>query len=204
MNAMQNRLMRLYQRLRIWQYRFLSDCPNVQGKPVVRQPVQLLGRGSIRFNGQVNLGYFPSPFFLSGYIHIEARSEQASIEIEDGVWINNNSFLISDGPGIFIGKRTMLGLHCEIIDSDFHDTHPDRRHGGGTPRTGRVVIGENVMIGSNVKILRGVRIGNNTVIANGAVVTRSVPENMLVFGNPAKATFAMAPEPASGGDPKPA
>lgn len=195
--------MRICQRLRIWQYRFLSDCARVEGRPIVRQPVQLLGRGRIRFDGAVNLGYFPSPFFLSGYIHIEARSENSSIEIGDGVWINNNSFLISDGPGIRIGSRTMMGLHCEIIDSDFHDTHPDRRGATGTPRTGKVDIGENVMIGSNVKILRGVKIGNNTVIANGSVVTRSVPENMLVFGNPAKATFMMTEQkPARANDPE--
>jgi serine acetyltransferase len=56
----------------------------------------------------------------------------------------------------------------------------------GRPREARVEIGENVMIGSNVRILKGVQIGNNSVIANGTVVTRSIPDNMLAFGNPAK------------------
>ena len=115
------------------------------------------------------------------------------IQIEDGVWINNNSFLVSDGPGIFIGKKTMLGTHCEIIDSDFHDARTDKPR-DGAPKAGKVVIGENVLIGSNVKILKGVRIGNNSVIANGSVITRSIPENVVVFGNPAKVGFGMISE----------
>ena len=142
-------------------------------------------------NGQ--LGCYPAPYFLSGYIYLEARSDTSLIEIGDGVWMNNCVVLTSDGPGIFIGRRTMLGTYCEIIDSDFHDLHPDRR-ADGVARTGKVVIGENVLIGSNVKILKGVKIGDNAVIANGSVVTRSVPANAIVFGNPARAGMGLVQE----------
>jgi maltose O-acetyltransferase len=171
------------------QFRFLSDCAKVSGQPVIRQPVQLVGRGTIKFNGTVNLGFYPSPFFYNGYIYLEARTPEAVIELGDGVWINNNCFLISDGPGIYVGQKTMLGTHCEIIDSNFHDLHGGME---GVPVGGKVVIGDHVVIGSNVKILKGVRIGNNSVIANGSVVTRSVPENSVVFGNPAKAGIGLA------------
>jgi len=44
----------------------------------------------------------------------------------------------------------------------------------------------NVFIGSNVKVMKGVSIGNNSVIANGSIVTRSIPENVLTGGVPAK------------------
>jgi acetyltransferase-like isoleucine patch superfamily enzyme len=195
MTRLQTRLANFYQRLRVAKFRLLSDCQRVSGHPTIRQPVQLVGLGSIRFNGRVILGWYPSPHFFSGYIYIEARCPTSVIQIEDGVAISNNSFLISDGPGIFIGKRTMLGTHCEIIDSDFHDLHPDRRS-DGVAKTGKVVIGENVLIGSNSKILKGVRIGNNAVIANGSVVTRSIPENAIAFGNPARAGFGLIPEEA--------
>lgn len=170
-------------------YRYLSDCANVSGKPSIWQPVQMVGKGSIRFQGKATLGYFPSPFFYSGYIYLEARSPEAVIEIGDGVWINNNSFLVSDGPGISIGNNTMLGAHCEIIDSNFHDLHKGME---GVPIAAKVVIGEHVVIGSNVKILKGVKIGSHSVIANGSVVTRSVPEKSVVFGNPAKAGVGLA------------
>ena len=193
MTRLQTRFADYYQRLRIAKYHFLSDCKNVSGNPVIRQPVQFLGQGKIEFNGKVTLGWFPSPYFFSGYIYIEARNPASLIQIEDGVAISNNSFLISDGAGIVIGKRSMLGTYCQIIDSDFHDLHPDRR-ADGQAKMGKVVIGENVLIGSNTKILKGVRIGDNAVIANGSVVTRSVPANAIAFGNPARAGFGLVPE----------
>lgn len=183
----------LYMRMRRMKYRFLSDCSHVEGSPIVRQPTIMQGKGTIRFNGTVNLGFASSPYFYSGYIYLESRSPESVIQIDTDVWINNNSCIVSDGAGVFIGKKTMLGVHCEIIDSDFHDLHPDRR-ADGKPKMGKVIIGENVLIGSNVKIMKGVRIGNNTIIANGAVVTRSVPENMVVFGNPQKAGPGLVPE----------
>jgi acetyltransferase-like isoleucine patch superfamily enzyme len=195
MTTFQNRLANLFQRLRRLQFRLLSDCRNVEGHPIVLQPVQMVGQGTIRFNGRVVLGCYPAAFYFNGYTYLEARSPGSIIEIGDEVYFNNNCVLVSDGPGIFIGKKTMLGAYCQIIDSDFHDLHPDRRI-NGVAKTGRVVIGENVLIGSNVKILKGVRIGKNAVIANGAVVTRSVPENAVVFGNPAKGGMGLAPEPA--------
>ena len=56
----------------------------------------------------------------------------------------------------------------------------------GIPKTGRVVIGENVFAGSNVKILKGVSIGDNTVIGNGSVVTKSIPGNVIAGGFPCR------------------
>jgi maltose O-acetyltransferase len=196
MSGIQLRLARLYQALRRQQFRWLSDCQRVEGKPHVSQPVQMLGKGTIRFNGHVHLGIFPSAFYFTGHIYLEARSPESIIEFADGVCLNNNCCLISDGPGIFIGKDSMLGTHCEVIDSDFHDLHPDRRK-TGVGKTGRVVIEENVLIGSNVKILKGVRVGKNAIIANGTVLTRSVPANAIAFGNPAKVGFPLVQEEVS-------
>lgn len=47
------------------------------------------------------------------------------------------------------------------------------------------IIGNNVRIGSNATILP-VNIGDNVVIGAGAVVTKDIPSNTIVKGNPAK------------------
>jgi acetyltransferase-like isoleucine patch superfamily enzyme len=52
-------------------------------------------------------------------------------------------------------------------------------------KTAPVKIGDNVWIGMNAVILKGVTIGDNSVVAAGAVVTKSVPPNIIVAGNPA-------------------
>ena len=44
----------------------------------------------------------------------------------------------------------------------------------------------NVWIGAGVNIMPGVHVGDNAVIAGGAVVTKDVPANTVVGGNPAK------------------
>jgi serine O-acetyltransferase len=50
----------------------------------------------------------------------------------------------------------------------------------------RPIIGNNVMIGSGAKILGSINIGDNVIIGANSVVTKSVPNDKLVLGIPAK------------------
>ena len=47
-------------------------------------------------------------------------------------------------------------------------------------------IGDDVWLGGNVVILPGVTIGNNVVVAAGAVVSKSIPDNCIAGGVPAR------------------
>ena len=49
-----------------------------------------------------------------------------------------------------------------------------------------VVIKQNAWIGAKATILPGVTVGKNAVVAANAVVTKDVPANTVVAGNPAK------------------
>lgn len=49
-----------------------------------------------------------------------------------------------------------------------------------------IVIGNNVFVGLNSTIMPGVKIGDNVIIAAGSIVTKSIPKNSIVGGNPAK------------------
>jgi maltose O-acetyltransferase len=85
---------------------------------------------------------------------------------------------------IRIGDNCLLAPGVHIYTA----THPldlaERTSGAeyGIP----VRIGNNVWIGGRAIINPGVNIGNNVVVASGAVVTKDVPDNVVVGGNPAK------------------
>lgn len=49
-----------------------------------------------------------------------------------------------------------------------------------------IKVGNNVFIGCNVTILPNIKIGNNVIIAAGSIVTKDIPDNSVVGGNPAK------------------
>lgn len=60
----------------------------------------------------------------------------------------------------------------------------------GHTRIAPVSIGNNVFVGAGSIILPGVDIGNNVVIGAGSVVNKSIPENSVAVGNPAKVICA--------------
>ena len=51
---------------------------------------------------------------------------------------------------------------------------------------GKIKVGNNVYIGNRTLIMPGVIIGDNVVIGAGSVVTKSIPNNAIVAGNPAR------------------
>jgi acetyltransferase-like isoleucine patch superfamily enzyme len=175
----------LAQRPRILKYRALSSCRRVSGEALIRQPVLFLGPGAIVLGENVEFGWQRSNSFYTGYCHLETSTPESTIEIGDGAEINNNVFIKSEGPGIRIGARALLGSEVTIYDSDFHDLRAEHRR-GGQPRTAAVELAENVFIGDRVLILKGVRIGANSVIGAGSVVSSSIPDGVIAAGAPAR------------------
>jgi len=101
--------------------------------------------------------------------------------------IGKNVFINScchfqDNGGIEIGDKTMIGQNVTIVTLN-HDINPETRI-NATPKS--VKIGKNVWIGADCTILPGVTIGDNSVIGAGSVVTKNVPDNVVVAGNPVK------------------
>ena len=91
---------------------------------------------------------------------------------------------------IQIGDSVKIGGNVVIYDTDFHSLSSNIRNNDETDyfSTNRqdVIIENNVFIGAHSTILKGVRIGENSIIGAGSVVTKSVPENEIWGGNPAK------------------
>src|SRR3954467_9432398 len=117
----------------------------------------------------------------------------------------NAAFLMAE-ERIEIGSHCLISWNVAIADSDFHPLDSVQRRVDAEalapyfkdrpsrPKlaTAPVKIGDNVWIGMHSIILKGVTIGENSVVAAGAVVTKSVPPNSVVAGNPAVVVKTLA------------
>ena len=80
----------------------------------------------------------------------------------------------------------MMGTDCLIYTQNHKFDEIDKlMRLQGFQGTKPVYIGNNCWIGGRVTILPGVKIGDGSIIGAGAVVTKDVPENSIVAGNPA-------------------
>ncbi len=183
-------LVKLVQWPRIRFYSALSTA-NLKGKASINQPSLMIGSGIIEFERNVKIGYFPSPYFLNGYSHLETRNKTSLIKIGENTHINNNFVVIAEHKTINIGKRCFIGTHVEICDSDFHGIAISERNVSKFEMAKPVTIEDDVFIGSNVKILKGSIIRHGSVIANGSIVTGEIPANVIAGGIPAKVLRAI-------------
>lgn len=90
--------------------------------------------------------------------------------------------MLFHGQALVVNQGVIIGENCTLRNST---TIGHKRQADGTfspcPR-----IGNNVDIGANVVIIGDVEIGDNVIIGAGTVVTKSIPANSVVVGNPAR------------------
>ncbi len=104
------------------------------------------------------------------------------IRVGRNVFINQNCTFYDLG-GLDIADDVLIGPNVSIITAG-HALEPSQRR---TTTIGRpIVIGRNVWIAAGATIIGGVTVGENSVVAAGSVVTKDVPPNTLVGGNPAR------------------
>ncbi|UTN04633.1 acyltransferase [Flavobacterium bizetiae] len=114
-------------------------------------------------------------------------SKNAELILGNNIGMSN--VVIVATKSIIIGNNIMIGGGVTIVDSDFHSLNPCHWHTDEDEKNmvnSPVIINDNVFIGMDSIILKGVTIGNNVVIAAGSVVSKSIPENQIWGGNPAK------------------
>lgn len=77
--------------------------------------------------------------------------------------------------GIYIGHESYFASGAIMFSHDFaRDIKVD------------TFIGERCFIGANAIIMAGVKIGDQVIVGSGAVVTKDIPSNSIVVGNPSR------------------
>jgi acetyltransferase-like isoleucine patch superfamily enzyme len=113
------------------------------------------------------------------------------VEIQKGVEIGKNCKISSHTficEGVKIGNGVFVGHNVSFIN----DIYPRATTQEGVLQTeadwqmAETIIEDGASIGTGATILGGIRIGKNAIVGAGAVVTKNVPENAVVVGNPAK------------------
>lgn len=88
--------------------------------------------------------------------------------------------LLEIGEHVFLHRGTIIQTH------DWASWCFVEKYNDFIPSHAKVKIGNNVWLGENVSILKGVTIGNNVIIGLGSIVTKSIPNNSIAVGCPAR------------------
>lgn len=115
---------------------------------------------------------------------------QGTIRIGDAVMISPG-VRISASDEIIIGDGCMFANGAYVTDCDWHGIY-DRTE--RDPQAYPVHIGNNVWVGDRATVLKGVTIGDNSIVAACSVVTKDVPANVIVAGNPARVVRELDPD----------
>ncbi len=113
--------------------------------------------------------------------------KKAKIKIGDNVGISQTALIAIEN--ITIGNNVKIGGGSYLYTSDFHSLDPNIRNSQEDfikRKNAPIVLEDNVFIGAHSIILKGVHIGKNSIIGAGSVVTKSIPENQIWAGNPAR------------------
>jgi acetyltransferase-like isoleucine patch superfamily enzyme len=110
--------------------------------------------------------------------------------------ISSHTFICE---GVTIEDHVFIGHNVTFINDSFpRATTPD-----GSLQTAsdwaveRTLVRKGASIGSGATILSNVVIGENAIVGAGSVVTRDVPANTIVAGNPARILRSVTPDPGS-------
>jgi len=160
---------------------FRSQCTAVGQGLVMEFLPYMQGHGRIILGNHVRLAGKSAFGFLNRW------EDAPELSIGDHTFVGHDCS-IAVGSSVRIGRHCLLAGGVRVSDYDGHPVDAMLRRTSPPAREAikPVVIGDDVWIGAAAMILKGVTIGDRSIVAARAVVTRSVPPDVIVAGNPAR------------------
>jgi acetyltransferase-like isoleucine patch superfamily enzyme len=122
----------------------------------------------------------------------------AFVEIQKNAKIGNNCKVSSHTficEGVTVEDDVFIGHSVTFINDSYpRATSDGRLQTEADWKVERTLVKKGASIGSGTTLLSNVTIGENAIVGAGSVVTRDVPANTIVAGNPAKILRSIAPE----------
>lgn len=118
----------------------------------------------------------------------------SNIHIGDHSYVNSGLTAL-DVVEIRIGDHVLIGPNVQLTTPVHAQAAAPRR--AGVEAAVPITICDNVWIGAGATILPGVTVGENSIVGACAVVTKDVPENVVVVGNPAKVIREVDTDPSA-------
>ena len=152
-----------------------------QGQLLLRQLNQLLPEDEARRAVCAKLfGQFGAESIIASPFCCEFG---ANISIGKHTYINFNVTILDVGP-VLIGNNVLIAPNAQLYTATHDMPFMARRSWQVYGKA--ITIGDDVWVGGGAIICPGVTVGARSIIGAGAVVTRDVPEDVLVVGNPAR------------------
>ncbi|MDR2799037.1 MAG: sugar O-acetyltransferase [Bifidobacteriaceae bacterium] len=106
------------------------------------------------------------------------------LEIGEKTFVHQGFYHLALGK-VTIGKHCFIGPNVHFYTTTHEISDLERRR-AAWQYDEPITVGDDVWFGGDVIVCPGVTIENNVVIAAGSVVTKDIPPNVIIGGNPAK------------------
>jgi acetyltransferase-like isoleucine patch superfamily enzyme len=117
------------------------------------------------------------------------KATNGPLTLAPNVFVGSNVFISSDKGGVTIGEYTMVSSNSAIIGNNYSYDRLDIPTCLQETTSKGINIEDNVWIGAGCVILDGTVIGSGSIISPNSVVTKNIPPNSVVQGNPGQVIF---------------